>query len=736
MSTIRWSPTTAIKLNAAPTSIICGAPGSGKSLANSEYIVTPSIYKDGCLKRISDIKVGDFIYGKDGSTTEVLATYPQGVLPIYKVILEDGRTIRAALNHQFNIHTSTSKYDMSLYNDVEWSTVTLEHIKDNVINKENTYVYIPNNGLIEFNDVCLNIDPYLFGILLSSFYYDTTIDTTTPIYVNITNTDILDRIANTIRFSLKVKYNSNEYANITYKKHKNCKYAFYKDNVSKITLQDILYDDTDTNILHIFNLDYSQRYIPWQYKYNNYYNKIQFLVGFRDGCLDNNTNKLNLYCTNILSKKLHDDLLESLRHIDFVKVYSIDTYKKSNSYGIGIDGIDTVNATTFEDSVTQYKHTAEMLRVVKIEYDCDEECTCFTVSAHDCLYIASKDSVVSHNTFFMLNIAANCLGMSQRIIAIDPKNDFAKLLNISNNVDFIDVNDITPGALNPFTFLDKFDTSTLMTIIEIICGKLDREDIIRITPIVKDFITKFKRDQEYVDMQDVADYLYSRDNEASQKIGMMLKLHEDSKYGPLLFTRKTNTKPLVLSSTSSIILSLHGMSLPDYNKKVEDYNPNERFTSAIVFIITSKILEILSSKNIIPVTVFCDEAHLLFGNKDMAQIIDRLLVIGRSLNIATVLGSQGISHFPEGIAQYVTSKFMFKSSIEEASLFLEKFDTSKLDARNALDVNSIIAGVTNLETGQCFMIDLKNRAGFIKVKSNYDINLLTSNPFAKAKYET
>ena len=33
----------------------------------------------------------------------------------------------------------------------------------------------------------------------------------------------------------------------------------------------------------------------------------------------------------------------------------------------------------------------------------------------------------SGKTFFLLNIAANCLGTGQRVIAIDPKNDFTKL---------------------------------------------------------------------------------------------------------------------------------------------------------------------------------------------------------------------------------------------------------------------------------------------------------------------
>lgn len=350
----------------------------------------------------------------------------------------------------------------------------------------------------------------------------------------------------------------------------------------------------------------------------------------------------------------------------------------------------------------------------------------------------------SGKTFALLNIAANCLGMGQRVIAIDPKNDFDKLYNVNPSINIIDINKIRPGALNPFEFLKKIDekgrvkfidTATLMTIIEIMCGKLDRNTIIGITPIVTDFVTKAKTTGDYYDMQDVADYLYANQNESAQTVGTMLKMFEDNKYGKLLFTRETNVKPLVLSATDSMVISLHGLSLPDYSKKPEDYDANERFTSAILYIITTKLLDILSGDNKVPTTLICDEAHLLFGNKEMGAIIDRFLVLGRSLNVATVLASQGISHFPKGIANYITTKFMFKSSMEEAQLFLDAFDTSKINPSSAIDVDSIVSSATNFPTGTCFMIDRLNRNGIIRIKSIYDVSLLTSNPFAKKRKE-
>lgn len=350
----------------------------------------------------------------------------------------------------------------------------------------------------------------------------------------------------------------------------------------------------------------------------------------------------------------------------------------------------------------------------------------------------------SGKTFFLLNIAANCLGTGQRVIAIDPKNDFTKLYNVNKQIKIIDINKISPGAMNPFTFLKKIDkrgnevpidTTTLMAVIQSLCGKLDNQIIVDITPIVTDFVTKSKNSDEYVDMQDVADYLFANPSQAAQTVGTLLKMFEDNKHGKLLFTRETNVEPLILSDSDSMIISLHGLQLPDYNKKVEDYDADERLTSTILYLLTKKLLDILSGDNKIPTTLICDEAHLLFANPDMAKIIDRFLVLGRSLNVATVMASQGISHFPKDTSNYITSKFLFKSSIDEAQLFLERFDTSKLDPSNAVDINSIVSGVTKFPTGVCFMMDKLGRNGVIRIKSIYDVNLLTSNPFAKKRDE-
>jgi len=350
----------------------------------------------------------------------------------------------------------------------------------------------------------------------------------------------------------------------------------------------------------------------------------------------------------------------------------------------------------------------------------------------------------SGKTYALMNFAANCLGMRQRVIAIDPKNDFNRLYNVNPNIELIDLRNAAEGALNPFEFLKQtnpdgsikyVDSATIMTIIEILVGKdkMDGVTYTKITPIIQDFCKEVRLNESYVDLGDVATYLMGRDNQYAQSIATMMNLYDDNEFYKLLCAGR-DAKPLKLPETASMVITLFGLPMPDESKDPADYDANERLTSVILYIVTSKLYEILTKEHRVPCTLFCDEAHLMFSNPQMAGVIDQFLRLGRSLNTATVLASQGISHFPDGIANYITSKFMFKSSGEEANLFLEKFVDR--ETSYGLELDSIVSSVTHLPKGCCFFMDRKGRNGIIRIVSIYDPEKLTSNPFAKTTVVT
>ena len=728
-SSIYFLPSNSIWTNQAIGSIILGMPGQGKACWDNENIITPQ----GKFK-IKDIKVGDYIFGKNGKPTKVVGVFPQGKKQLYKITLSDNRSLICSGDHRFTVGRMSHGLE-------KWEVLTINDLLNNgIINNKNRCKYfIQNNDAIEYNKVEFEVDPYILGAFLGDGC-----KSNGNLVISSSTAEIPNKIAKLLskRLNEEIKIDNNpaNYSWIFY--YKNIK----RGNTRKLVLAKDLTNNEE--LIKLLTGTYSyDKYIPDMYKYcsiEQRYSLIQGLIdtgGFVGGIL----HKYGIgYGTS--SKQLAEDITEVLRSFGniFVKINSTLNYETNGYFydvTIGCDDSRKENLVSLSNKLKlakeakqrtkQWNRHYDRLNIINIEkLDLIDNCTCFTVDAEDHQFIAG-DTVVTHNTFFSVNVAANCIAMGQRIIALDPKDDFIKLQNIAKDVKVIDINNIIDGSLNPFTFLKDINSLTLLTIIELILGDLTREDKNAISFVLDDFITRIKKDNEYTDMQDLVDYLHSHRNDRAREIGKALKPAATSKYGRLLFTRERNVEPLYIDNKSSLVISILGMPLPPSTKKAHEYSSEERFTSAIVYIICKKLEEILATKSVIPTTIFIDEAHLLFGNAEMSNVIHKFLTMGRSLNIAMVLASQSASHFPDNISQFISNKFIFKSSIDDAEIFIDKYDTSKIDATKEIDRESVVIGITNLSTGQCFYIDSKSRSGFIKIVSNYDVSLLTSNPLTR-----
>lgn len=331
-------------------------------------------------------------------------------------------------------------------------------------------------------------------------------------------------------------------------------------------------------------------------------------------------------------------------------------------------------------------------------------------------------------TFFLLNLIANACIMNQMIFAIDPKNDLGVISDIFPEVEYIDINNITPGSLNPFSVIKNVDTNFISSLISIICGNLSDNQIVSITPIIDDFINQNNFRNRNLTFTEIAEYLYANDNRDAQVIGTKLKIHQKSKYGPLLFddiNYETNKK--FNFTHQSKIISLFGMDLPKPTTK--KLNEEQKFNSGLVYIICSMLKQLMRDIKL-PTLFVMDEAHIALQNESFSTIIDEFLVLGRSLNIATILATQNASHFHESISQLIANKFCFKSSPNETKKFLDMFFNKTPD--NMADFDSIINKVAEFESGQCFFIDSENRSGMFKVTSLLGDDI-TSNPLNKKK---
>ena len=159
MSTVKWSPITAIGCHSAPGTLIIGSPGGGKAVWDEEKVYTPS-----GVRTIKDIKVGDYLFGQNGKPTKVLEVYPQGKkLQLYKVVLIDGRTLICSEDHRFTVGKRShgvDKFEVMTVGDL---------LNAGLLNSQNRHRYfLQNNKCIQYKERTFKVDPYVLGAFLGN----------------------------------------------------------------------------------------------------------------------------------------------------------------------------------------------------------------------------------------------------------------------------------------------------------------------------------------------------------------------------------------------------------------------------------------------------------------------------------------------------------------------------------------------------------------------------------------
>ena len=333
----------------------------------------------------------------------------------------------------------------------------------------------------------------------------------------------------------------------------------------------------------------------------------------------------------------------------------------------------------------------------------------------------------SGKTFTMLNIAAGCLEQDASVFILDAKNDMLALKNIFPSIKVTDVNNIAPGSLDPFLVFKDIDTTIILTIVEILCGSLNETQKLAISPIVGDFVNR-ARLTGGATFREFAEYLYQNQDVSAQAVGNQLLLNANTKYGGLIFGVAGKKSRGITINNDNRIISIFGMSLPSGSELPK---PDELLSSAVVYIICRMMKNIMAigQNDKHPKVLFLDECHMLMRSNAIKDIIDELLVLGRSLGVSVVMASQNVTHFDEKIAQLVTTKITMRMSKKEATEFFQLFDNTT--STNELDVQECIEICTRLKTGYGFIIDGKERCALVHVTSPYDTGDLTSNPLLK-----
>ena len=153
-----WQKDVMYNLNPSEKPIVVShlVNGAGKASSHSSKIWTPDGYK---LMR--DIQPGDLVLTPDGQSVEVLAKYPQGKVPIFKVSLSDGSSTEVTEDHLWEVSYNSGSSFIS-------KVKSTKDIKNNLtINKGQSWRYsIPLAQDTNFSPKEVTIDPYLLGLLI------------------------------------------------------------------------------------------------------------------------------------------------------------------------------------------------------------------------------------------------------------------------------------------------------------------------------------------------------------------------------------------------------------------------------------------------------------------------------------------------------------------------------------------------------------------------------------------
>ena len=136
---------------------VISSAASGKAICNSDFVPTP----DG-MRRVSDIREGDYLFDRLGRPTKVLGVFPQGEKEVWEITFGDGRTARCSDEHIWRVNKTTWS------NKDKWKDMTLKEIMSKpLINKDRAaYFRIPNSHAVEYSKKDYKVNPYIIGAFL------------------------------------------------------------------------------------------------------------------------------------------------------------------------------------------------------------------------------------------------------------------------------------------------------------------------------------------------------------------------------------------------------------------------------------------------------------------------------------------------------------------------------------------------------------------------------------------
>lgn len=361
--------------------------GIGKALPNSTVIPTPA-----GKRKVSDIRVGDYLFDAFGKPTRVLGVYPQGRKEVLYVRFKDGRVAKCCEDHLWSYCTRSQKEKSK--KGRKFYTKTLKEIRQlSLQDSRGAYnILVPMNYAVEYEEQYYYIPPYIMGLALGdgsfrqhesnkAFQFSSE-DEFLPEYIG-------------SRMNWKV---NKDIAN----------YGWYFSFSDKAPHSNVWVQDFLKQYPELLNTKSETKFIPEEYLYGSIEQRFDLLSGLLD--TDGSVDAKGRIRYFTISPFLRDNVIELCHSLGFKTAVTVDNHKDTNAcFVIHIIGRPEDKVKLFklprkkEIIKTWYnnntrKESNEFNPIVKIgSCGYTEEMTCFMVDNEEHLFL-TEDYIVTHNT--------------------------------------------------------------------------------------------------------------------------------------------------------------------------------------------------------------------------------------------------------------------------------------------------------------------------------------------------
>lgn len=345
--------------------------GVGKQQSVDSKVLTPSGWK-----KIGDICAGMQVVGSNGKPTKVVATFPQGVKPSYRVTLSDGSSVEAGPEHLWSVRYRKAGR--------HWKRIilTTKQLQTRPmfgkLNLSKIRLYVPLlSAPVQFvpSAAPLPIGPYTLGAMIAngSLAHGTPLLT----YHKLDKKDVLQNLRD----------DGSELG---------CWQVV--NNTFRVTILNSiqLVKDIKLNVLS------GKKFIPAMYKIASPRDRISLLRGLMDadGSITPTRNKVAYHTTSPVLAQDVCELVEGLGGIATIRKYNRSHHGKPTDYSVRIKTPLGMNPFSTKRKASRHKpcsHAVPRRTVKSVEYVRSVESVCISVDAPDRLY-TTEHCILTHNT--------------------------------------------------------------------------------------------------------------------------------------------------------------------------------------------------------------------------------------------------------------------------------------------------------------------------------------------------